>query len=361
MDIKQNIYLDDWNCVFRKIPEEITKRSTDILAKGINYNDSYGYELLKQNIKDELQDIGEYELLCYISGSQAVDQAVLISQHQYKCTKLFKMKEVYHGLEIMHVDNADRSFKELELCYFSIDEKGELIADGLMEASNCIILTEPLYLFAQYGSQAFNIMKNIQRIADQNHHILIVDEVRSGVWKSGTFLLSEQFNHVTPHVICFSKGLGLSISISAACFNKQFYNNTLLKKMDVIKSNLSLSELAIQRANDLLGYSRKNEMFINNKTETINSWIKNGYSSIDANDVIKQFHTSGLILVLVFNENLSKMRVKMFRQILLSKKIIVRHCEDRLLYINFPIDTEEAEVIITFDIMKETIKAVSGE
>lgn len=59
----------------------------------------------------------------------------------------------------------------------------------------------------------------VQRMCCENNILLIVDEVQTGVGRTGTFLCCEQYG-ITPNVITLAKGLGAGLPIGAVLMDK---------------------------------------------------------------------------------------------------------------------------------------------
>ena len=344
---KQYIYTDDWNELFITLPDAITDHSISILQKGIRYHEDTQYTALKQCMHLRLLSIGKFEILAYMSGSQAIEMAILLTQQRFVCKKLFKMEKIYHGLNIQNWEEGITSICNMDIEYITISQDGEVNTAVLLAEENAIILIEPLYIFAKYGiKKMHNILKTLQSIAEEKQHKIIVDEVRSGVFKTGTFLLSEQVSSFKPAVICLSKGMALSVALSVCCFNSNLFPSKFLKNNDIIKSNLSLSALALQRAVDLLRYvaDEMNENELYQKSNVIASEIKKHCNQLVDSHYICAIHVIGSTCVLVFNSDVSLSKRRSFRMFLLASHIIIRHFEDNLLYINFPLDIKTNQI-----------------
>lgn len=336
-----NIYLDDWNKIFNTPPACITENSVRILQQAIPYHDDRKYMDFKQSIRDRLLAMGDYEAVAFISGSQAVERAVIIAKQQYLCKKLFKMKTIYHGMNVQQWEEGETGVCGLEINEIIITQDGEINLEMLSCEKNAIILIEPLLIFARYGKDKMqDILQKIQQTAQENRHIVIVDEVRSGVFKTGFFLLSETVSGFKPAIICLSKGMALAVAISACCFDKNLFPAKLLKKNDIVKSNLSLSALALQRAVDLLNYAETNkEWFFRNSSRIEYAVEQHRNRLADFKDCISVMHISGCTCVLVFNPGIPASKLRSVRMFLLASKIVIRHFEENLLYLNFALDT----------------------
>lgn len=342
---EKQIYVDDWNCVYRKLPSSIVEHSIKIVERGIFYQDRVLYQELTQKVQQELSSIGDYEMIHYLSGSQANHNAIVICKKYFNITTMIKMKGIYHGVDIMQVEENMVHFSDLPLKYIYVDEEDNLDLSSLSSCKNGLIIVEPMYLFAKYGAKVKEIINTIYQEAKKQNHIILFDEVRSGVWSMGTFLYSQQFEGIVPDIICFAKGFGLGVATSCVCFLKdKFGEKNLLKQEDTIKSNLSLSELALQRANDLLEHCMKEKNAILANISAFEEKMKVSFQTCINTKFIEDVHINGLVCILVFSKAVKKSKYRMFRQYLLASGIIVRHIEENLLYLNFAIDSSLDEI-----------------
>lgn len=76
------------------------------------------------------------------------------------------------------------------------------------------IVVEPIQGEGGYIVPPMTFLKRLREICDTYGILLIVDEVQSGCYRTGTFLASEQFG-VTPDIVCLSKALGGGFQLGA--------------------------------------------------------------------------------------------------------------------------------------------------
>ena len=347
----ENIYMDDWNKVVFRPPKSLVSNSMELLKQSIRCHDDVRYEELKDSLRDWLLPLGEYGTVGYLSGSQAIERAIIITRDNSSCQKLFKMRGVYHGLNVQQWEKGETAFSDLALCFLDFEADGYLDFSGLLSAEKAIILLEPLLLYALYGEQASYILQRVQQIAEERQHIIIADEVRSGVFKTGCFTLSERAEGFNPHIVCFSKGLSLGVALSVTCFRENFLPSSGLKMYDIIKSNLTLSSLALQRAVDFLQYVQNNKNSFFSRIRILEAAIKQEITNNFGYRPYLSTFLAGGTCVFRFDAGIRVSKLRAFRALLLSSGIIVRHFEGHLLYLNFPVDIEIEQIQITFHII----------
>ncbi len=353
--------MEDWNRLFHNIPNEIEYNTITELIKGIKTHDDQGYSLIKDRINSVLKDMGDYEAVCHPTGSDAIEKAILWSRYAFQSNSLFKMKKTYHGLSVQSVEQGLMEYKDLELQYFDVDSDGVVFNSGknLQSETNAIVLIEPLYIFSQFGEDACRIITQINDICKSRGHILIVDEVRSGVFKTGSFVFAQQMN-IRPQVVCFSKGLALCLPLAIACYDRDVYDPKLLKtKVDNLKSNLTINSLSLNRAIHLLDYFELYKSRITDQILSLKNTLHNSFSVLEEYEVIKNINLIGTILTIEMNkEIISKNKLRYFRMLLLDNNIIIRHFEDNYLYINFPFDVTVCHIDQVVSTFESTIKTV---
>lgn len=85
------------------------------------------------------------------------------------------------------------------------------------------ILVEPIQGEGGYIVPPKNFLKGLRELADKYSLLLIIDEVQSGVGRTGKWWALEHFG-VTPDIMCISKAIGGGIPISFIAFKEEFDN-----------------------------------------------------------------------------------------------------------------------------------------
>lgn len=137
----ENIYMDDWNKVVFRPPKSLVSNSMELLKQSIRYHDDVRYEELKDNLRDWLLPLGEYGTVGYLSGSQAIERAIIITRDNSSCQKLFKMRGVYHGLNVQQWEKGETAFSDLALCFLDFE------ADGYLDFSGSAVSRKSDYTF----------------------------------------------------------------------------------------------------------------------------------------------------------------------------------------------------------------------
>ena len=163
--------------------------------------------------------------------------------------------------------------------------------------------------------RATNPFKRSRKIADQHNALLILDEVQSGIGRTGTLMAYMGYG-VTPDISTLAKGLGGGIPIGATLAKKHiaeafqpgthgstFGGNPLAcivakKVVEIISSQKVLSGVikkTISFSKKLESLSKKYDMF--SEIRTAGLWIGCDFKTIKSSDFIQSAYKEGLIVV----------------------------------------------------------------
>ena len=89
---------------------------------------------------------------------------------------------------------------------------------GLVDKHTCAIMLELVQGEGGVVALDQDFVQAVRALCDEKDLILIVDEVQTGVGRTGTFLACEQFN-LRPDIVTLAKGLGGGLPIGAVLVN----------------------------------------------------------------------------------------------------------------------------------------------
>ncbi|HDH06045.1 MAG TPA: acetylornithine transaminase [Nitrospirae bacterium] len=78
----------------------------------------------------------------------------------------------------------------------------------------CAVLLEPIQGEGGIRMPSEDYLRGVRRICDENRLLLILDEIQTGMGRTGKFLAYEHFN-IKPDIITLAKGLGGGVAIGA--------------------------------------------------------------------------------------------------------------------------------------------------
>ncbi|WP_075884036.1 aminotransferase class III-fold pyridoxal phosphate-dependent enzyme [Candidatus Protochlamydia sp. W-9] len=344
------IVLDDYNRIFNKVPSEIIENIQDNFN---NYRtfDLKEYQELQNFFKKQLSALGTYEIVIYTTGSEAIQYACIWSLKSGKHHKIAKFKDVYHGNFLLHHEKDLLPLSQpIQLLDFSEDEASML--EQLSTLSSTVVLIEPTFsdYFTIFNQ---NFYQKLQDKFNNQGNLFILDEIRSGLFRLGTFSFAEQLG-LSPDVICFGKGLALGIPISVTCFKKEKFPHIDWRELESFRTSQSLNSFSLNLALRILGYL-KSPIFskVYHKSQEL---ILEYFLKLENLKAVKSITVQGSCVSINFSQyemSLSKL-IRLFRD-LYKNKIHCRFPDKYRLILIFPFDIEEIDINYVFNVLKKLL------
>ena len=166
----------------------------------------------QQDIEDELNRFCPYKNYVFgLSGTQAIDNAIVISKFYNKKKNVLYVKNAFHGRSVSTLSLIDNMGDKLGYdhlmpnCYM-VKEDEEISSDILKDTS-CIVI-EPIQ--GERGGYHFistNFMKYLKKVSLEHNIILIIDEVQSFYRTGLDFAYKHIDFNLDPDIIVISKGV----------------------------------------------------------------------------------------------------------------------------------------------------------
>lgn len=159
-----------------------------------------------------------------VSGGEATDVAIKVARSFTKKQKIISVKGGYHGHTGLALATGDEKYRTpfgaalpgFEQCVFNDIDSLKSIIDTNTAA--VILETIPATLGMLMPSDGY--LKNVRKICDDNNILLILDEVQSGLGRTGKLWAFEHYN-IIPDIVVLGKGLSGGIyPISATVIRK---------------------------------------------------------------------------------------------------------------------------------------------
>lgn len=181
------------------------------------------------------------------SGAETVEAALKLARHHTKRKYFISFYGGFHGrtygamsltasrviqrqyfgpfLPVVHVPypNPYRPFGfKTETCDVDVIRyiEEEIFPMEVSPDEVAAIVVEPIQGEGGYIVPPRPFLKRLREICDEHGILLIVDEVQSGCFRTGTFLASEQFG-VVPDIVCLSKALGGGFPLGATVASEE--------------------------------------------------------------------------------------------------------------------------------------------
>ncbi len=351
------INIDDWNTIFNKIPKIINDHTYDTICNTNNCIDRDNYMTLKFRLTTLMKDIGNFEYINHATGDQAVVHAVMLSRKYLGIKHIYVVKEAFHGITLKYFREGILNFEGISIFEFELNCLERAIENC---RDNSLLIIEPFLFFANYGNDGIKKIKHIVTTAKKNGVLILFDEIRSGVFSTGPFLFSQKCLPIDIDFICFSKGLALGVPTSVLAIKAGIFLRNIIKNEDIFKSCMAISDVAMQRSNDLLAYYLDDSSTFNKRLSSVTEKISKYFGSFANTSIVNQVNIIGLCCIFTFNENVKKAKLRLLWLHMLSRNIEVRPIEGNLWIFNFALDSSDEEFAIVRDELKVAMELIDN-
>lgn len=223
-----------------------------------------------------------------VSGGEAIDLAIKLARGYTKKNNVISAVGGYHGHTGLALATGDEKFKKpfgklapgfIQVPFGNIQAVKEKINNN-----TAAIIMETIPATLGIALPPANYFLELRKICDKYKTMLIIDEVQTGLGRTGKFLAIENYN-IIPDIIVLGKGLSGGIyPITATCF-KEKYDDFFQKHPFIHISTFGGSELGCMVALKVLEISSSKKFLtnVNNLAEFFSEEllkIKNKFSNI---------------------------------------------------------------------------------
>lgn len=153
------------------------------------------------------------------SGTEAIEAALKFAKLTKKGNHFIAMKHSYHGktlgaLSVTAGEKYRDPFTPL-IWDVSFAQYGEIESiKKLMRKDTIAVILEPVQGEGGIIQPPVRFLKAVRVFCDENNILLIIDEIQSGLGRTGSFLASQK-EGVSADILCLGKGLAGGIPIGA--------------------------------------------------------------------------------------------------------------------------------------------------
>jgi len=200
--------------VVRAINEQAAKLIT---CHGTFYNDARA-GFMEKLVKVAPKGLGK--ALLTNSGTESVEAAIKLARRRTARKKIVSMKGAFHGKTYGSLSATwNKKYRDpfgplLE--GFEFAEFGDPTSlSQLVDSDTAAVIAEPIQGETGIIVPPHDYFKQAREICDQKGALLILDEIQTGLGRTGKMWASEHFG-VVPDIMTVSKGLGGGVPIGAA-------------------------------------------------------------------------------------------------------------------------------------------------
>jgi acetylornithine/LysW-gamma-L-lysine aminotransferase len=318
-DINKNAYLDfmcGYGVALLGHNYEIIKNAIIEQLEKIAVAHSSLYLDVRAEFLDVLFSILPKELSrCFItnSGSEAIELAIKLVRKRGKKV-IISMENAYHGktlgaLSLTNKEKYRRSFEPLlkEVRFAKFNDTEDLL--NKIDSDTGAVILEPIQSEAGVIIPNENYLKAVRDICDEKGILLILDEIQTGLGRTGKLFYFE-YENVVPDILCIGKGLAGGLPVGCVITKEEL--NIL--KTGEHTSTFSGNPLVCAVAKEILKYIYKQKLWENAKV--VGEYFLRKLKSLNFD--FKEARGKGLMLALEFKKDIKDLIIYMLRNGLLT-------------------------------------------
>ena len=224
VDFSSGIGVNSLGYCNKKVVKTIKKQANEILHTSNVYHIKSQEECAKKIVT-----LSTYDMQCFFcnSGAEANESAIKLARKygnisfEKKKYKIITIRNSFHGRTIATLKATAQEEKHK---HFGPYPDGFIYAQNINEAIKMIdenTVAVMLELIQGEGGIFMQDKKEVQKLSkelEKKKLLLIIDEVQTGVFRSGNFLMSQYYG-ITPNIITLAKGLASGIPIGVMMTN----------------------------------------------------------------------------------------------------------------------------------------------
>lgn len=229
-DDTEKKYLDFYGghcvCALGHCPEVVTNAIEKQLEKLMFYSNIFSTEpsqklaqLLVQPLQPET-----YHVYFANSGSEANETAIKIARKHTKKKNIISFHHAFHGRAITSMGvtgiPAYHKFEPNLDAYTHYAELGDI--HSVIEAydeDTAAVICEPIQSVGGMNIAPVSFYQELEQFCKQKNILLIIDEVQTGIGRTGSFWYSEQLG-IQPDMITSAKALASGLPLSAVIIHE---------------------------------------------------------------------------------------------------------------------------------------------
>ena len=187
-------------------------------------------ELLSKNLPKSLSNT-------YLtnSGTEAIEAAMKLAKRVTGRTEIIAAKNSYHGstqgsMSIMGLEERKRGYRPLLPDIKFIEFNNENDIKKISEKTAAVVL-ETIQGGAGFIIPKKNYLKKLKNRCKKLKTLLILDEIQSGIGRTGKLFSYEHYN-IVPDILVYGKGLGGGFPVGAISTSKK--NMSLFKENPIL-------------------------------------------------------------------------------------------------------------------------------
>lgn len=290
------------------------------------------------------------------SGTEATEGALKLAKHYTGRAEIIAAKNAYHGntqgaMSVCGNENQNRAFRPLVpgIKFIAFNDEGEI--QKITKKTAAVIL-ETVQGGAGFIVPENDYLSKIKKRCEEVGALLILDEIQTGIGRTGTFFGYENYN-TTPDIVITGKGLGGGMPIGAFIAP----NNM----MTSLKENPKLGHITTFGGHPVIAASALATVKEITSTQIMKEVLKKEvlFRQLLKHDQIKEIRGKGLMLALIMNtpDIASQVILKCLDKGLLLFWLLY---EGRAVRISPPLNISNEEIIKGCTILLEVLNEINA-
>ena len=218
IDFASGVGVNSLGYANKKVLKTINKQ-----AKRVLHTSNIYHIKPQEKCAKRIVNLSGFDMKCFFcnSGAEANESAIKLAR-KYGNTafetpkyKIITIKNSFHGRTIATLKATAQEDKHK---YFAPFPEGFVYANDIKEAISLIddstvaVMLELIQGEGGIFMQDVLFVKELEKVLKEKKLLLIIDEVQTGVYRSGEFLISQHFG-IKPDIVTLAKGLASGIPI----------------------------------------------------------------------------------------------------------------------------------------------------
>jgi len=266
-----------------------------ITCHGTFYNDARA-EFMERLVKASPKGLSK--ALLTNSGTESVEAAIKLARLHTSKSKIVSMKGAFHGKTYGSLSATwNKKYRDpfgplLEGFEFADFGDPQSLAQ-LVDSDTAAVLAEPIQGETGVIVPPPDYFKQVREICDRSGSLLILDEIQTGLGRTGKMWASEHWG-IVPDIMTVSKGLGGGLPIGAAIATAEVAGNL---KGGEHTSTFAGNPLSCAAASAVLEFITRNDL--PSKARLMGEAMKSGLSRIASeHKLVKEVRGFGLMLAM---------------------------------------------------------------
>ena len=266
-----------------------------ITCHGTFYNDARA-EFMERLVKASPKGLSK--ALLTNSGTESVEAAIKLARLHTSKRKIVSMKGAFHGKTYGSLSATwNKKYRDpfgplLEGFEFADFGDPQSLAQ-LVDSDTAAVLAEPIQGETGVIVPPPDYFKQVREICDRSGSLLILDEIQTGLGRTGKMWASEHWG-IVPDIMTVSKGLGGGLPIGAAIATAEVAGNL---KGGEHTSTFAGNPLSCAAASAVLEFITRNDL--PSKARLMGEAMKSGLSRIASeHKLVKEVRGFGLMLAM---------------------------------------------------------------